>query len=67
MYSEILRAIEKVSNVKELEETLHQKSYEEHGDYKGLLEQGFIRLAEEKYVAKSVYFEIVAKLHLISS
>ena len=48
--------------MKELEETLQQKSYAEHGDYKGLLEKGFVRLAEEKYVAKSVYFEIIAKL-----
>ena len=59
---EVFKAIEKASNVKELEETLQQKSYAEHGDYKGLLEKGFVRLAEEKYVAKSVYFEIIAKL-----
>ena len=66
-YSEILRAIEKSSNVKELEELLQNKSYAEHGDYKGLLEEGFVRLAEEKYVAKSVYFEFLADLKLIFS
>ncbi|MBQ7373040.1 MAG: hypothetical protein IJW64_00520 [Clostridia bacterium] len=65
-YSEILRAIEKASNAKELEETLKNKSYLEHGDYKGLLEKGFVRLAEEKYVASSVYFEFIHNLHLIS-
>lgn len=65
--AEVLKAIEKASNAKELEETLQRKSYAEHGDYKGLLEKGFIRLAEEKYVAKCVYFEIIAKLQFIFS
>lgn len=64
-YSEILRAIEKASNAKELEETLQNKSYLEHGDYKGLLEEGFVRLAEEKYVASSVYFEFIQNLKLM--
>lgn len=66
-YSEILRAIEKSSTVKELKETLEQKSYLEHGDYKGLLDEGFFSLAEDKYVLKSVYFEIIAEISLISS
>lgn len=64
-YSEILEVIEKSSNAKELKERLQKKSYEEHGDYKGLLEKGFVRLAEEKYVASSVYFEVIENLQRI--
>ena len=63
-YSEILDAIEKSSTVKGLKETLEQKSYLEHGDYIGILEKGFVRLAEEKYVASSVYFEFIQNLKL---
>lgn len=63
--AEVLKAIEKASNAKELEETLKEKSYIEHGDYKGLLEKGFVRLAEEKYVASCVYFEFILNLQLI--
>ena len=66
-YSEILDLTEKSSNAKELEVRLKNKSYLEHGDYKGLLEEGFVRLAEEKYVAKSVYFEFLADLKFIFS
>ena len=64
-YSEILEAIEKSSNAKELKERLQKKSYEEYGDHKGLLEKGFVRLAEDKYVADCVYFEIICKLNFI--
>lgn len=66
-YFEILDLTEKSSNAKELEDRLKNKSYLEHGDYKGLLEEGLVRLAEEKYVAKSVYFEFLADLKLIFS
>lgn len=62
-YFEISKEIEKHSNDKELPEILQLKSYVTHGDYKCLLEKGFISLAEEKYVAKSVYFEIINCLH----
>ena len=66
-YFEILDAIEKASNAEELKETLQNKSYAEHGDYKGLLQEGFVSLAEEKYVASSVYFEFIRNLQLIFS